>query len=814
MQQDPFISVSLMKKSYFLSKKLILAVILPLIGAVAVLSLIFFGNTDIRHVVLISIDTCRADHLSCYGFKQQTTPVIDALAKDAVLFEHCISPVPLTLPSHSSMLTGDTPLTHGVHDNVDYHLDATNTTLAEVLKENDYSTGAVVSTFVLDKQFGMDQGFDDYNDTFENPMSSFYETERRGDEATQVAIGWLEAHKDEKSFLFLHYYDPHQSYRPPEPFASRFADNLYAGEIAYTDHCIGQVIETLKDLGIYKNTLLIVTSDHGEGRGDHGEEQHGYYVYQSCVHVPLIIKSPGKAKDIRIGDTVGLIDIVPTICGQLGIAAPEVCTGIDLGVYLEKKPVQNERYLYSESLLPTRFGCSPLMSLVQGRWKYIQSPRAEMYDLAKDPGETTNLFGTEEKRARLFKDTLKLMVQEQIQTETTGINELDAESREKLESLGYVAGQTVQEDFSFDETKDDPKDWLFINQKIMLVSSLLKAEQYQEAEKICLEILAEKPNYILGYYYIAGVQHKLRKYDEAIAHAEEFLQRVSQKEAERSQDDTPLPDNPRYQADSYNILGMCYAETQQYPKALKAYQAAIENADQALSSQVHYNIGNIYLAERNYDKARDQYTKAIELNPHLAEAHLNTAIACLNQNDFDRAREHLEKALWLRPGWDLAARNLAAVARKETLLKTIAGYQSALKTNPNQRTVLGQLASSYYLLGDKHEAAATWTKQLALEPDSAETLNNLAFVLSEDATSDLFDPDQALGYALRACELTGYRNVDFLDTLAGVYAVKKDFSNAADICRQALELALSNNQTDIAALLRNKISAYEENRLP
>ena len=803
------------KKTGFGKKVLLLAVVTVVIAAVVWLSLTLFGNNEIRHVVLISIDTCRADHLSGYGFEQKTTPAIDAFAKDAVLFEHCISPVPLTLPSHSSMLTGVNPLTHGVHDNVDYHLDASNTTLAEVLSENGYVTGAIVSTFVLNHQFGMDQGFDDYNDTFENPMSSFYETERRGDEATRFATDWLQKHANEKSFLFLHYYDPHQSYRPPEPYASQFADNLYAGEIAYTDYCISQVIEKLKNLGIYKNTLLIITSDHGEGLGEHEENQHGYYVYQSCIHVPLVIRAPGNRTNLRIPETVGLIDLVPTICGQLGIEPPNACDGIDLTGYLQGQPVETDRFLYSESLLPTRFGCSPLMSLVRDRWKYIQAPRAEMYNLTEDPGELHNLIEYESQRGRVFKENLKLMVQEQVQSkEADSSLDLDAVSKQKLESLGYLAGQSVTEDFEFDETKDDPKDWIQVNQKVMLVTAYMKVEQYSEAESECLGILAEKPDYILGYYYIAGVQHKLKKYDLAIANASEFLSRLDEKLSDHSLDNTPLPDDIRYRADAHNIQGMCYAETNQYPKALNAYHTALENANQELSSQVHYNIGNIYLAQKDYDKARERYLEAIELNPELAEAYLNSGLTCLYQNNFDTARHYFEKALDLKPKWDLALRNLDAVKRKEQLLKAIIGYQALLENNPNQPVVLGRLASAYYLLGDREGAAATWTKLLAIDPESSDTLNNLAFVLSENPQYRPFDPERALGYAIRACELTGYQNVNALDTLAKVHAVKGDFAKAIEVAKQALALASSADQNELTETLKKKIDAYRDNRLP
>ena len=234
----------------------------------------------IRNILLISIDTCRADHLSCYGHKKNTTPNIDSIAKTGIRFENAITPVPQTLPSHSSMLTGTTPLYHGVHDNNGYKLSHSNITLAQILKNKGFTTAAFISAFVLDSQFGLSQGFGTYNDRFEEELNSNGIVERRAEETSSLAMKWLDDHKAEPFFLFLHYFDPHMKYDPPEPFALEFSDNLYAGEIAYTDHWIGKVLDKLKETGLYDSTLIIITSDHGEMLGEHREVTHAYYIYQ------------------------------------------------------------------------------------------------------------------------------------------------------------------------------------------------------------------------------------------------------------------------------------------------------------------------------------------------------------------------------------------------------------------------------------------------------------------------------------------------------------------------------------------------------
>ena len=293
---------------------------------------------EINRVLLISIDTCRADRINCYGYPRPTSPHIDAVAREGSLFTNAISPVPMTLPSHSTMLTGTIPPYHGVHDNLMYGLGQDNVTLAQILKDQgfatEFATGAVVGTFVLDAQFGLDRGFDSYDDQFKSYDTAIKLTERQGSDVSRLAIEWLEKHKEDKFFLFAHYYDPHAPYAPPDPFASRFADDLYAGEIAYTDDCVGLVLQKLKDLGLYDSTLVVITADHGELLGEHGEATHSFFIYQNALRVPLIVKLPHSPSDDeasrqdeprRIDSVAGLVDIVLTICGLMGIDSPAAC---------------------------------------------------------------------------------------------------------------------------------------------------------------------------------------------------------------------------------------------------------------------------------------------------------------------------------------------------------------------------------------------------------------------------------------------------------------------------------------------------------
>ena len=293
-----------MRSTRVIGSLIVLIVLSVVIGTIGIL---FFqrsrpAKNNINNVILISIDTCRADYLGCYGYSQEITPNIDNLAEEGVLFFNTFSPVPITLPAHSSMLCGTTPPYHGTHDNNDYRLDPSNVTLAEILQKNGFSTGAVISAFVLDSKFGLNQGFDYYNDRFENKSHALSINERKAEEASRLAVNWIVDHKNEKFFLFLHFFDPHQVYEPPEPFLSKFKDNPYAGEIAYTDNCVGEIIQKLKALGLYDSSLIVITSDHGEMLGEHGEMTHSYFIYQSAVKVPLIFNLPGLFKGKRRGE--------------------------------------------------------------------------------------------------------------------------------------------------------------------------------------------------------------------------------------------------------------------------------------------------------------------------------------------------------------------------------------------------------------------------------------------------------------------------------------------------------------------------------
>jgi arylsulfatase A-like enzyme len=614
----------------------------------------FFCSTGvspegIRHIILISIDTCRADYLSCYGYPRKSTANIDVIAEEGIIFRNALTPIPLTLPAHGSMLTGTYPLHHGVHDNLDHVLGETNVTIAEILHEHGYTTGAIVSSFILDAQFGVSQGFDSYNDRFEEPIGLREDRERRGEEASRFACSYLEEHRNEPFFLFLHYFDPHTDYEPPEPFASEYADNLYAGEIAYTDYCIGQVIDKLKSLDLYDSSLIIIVGDHGEGLGEHGEAEHGYYIYQCTARVPFIIKPPGCRKPRKINNIVSLVDVVPTILGYLGVEIPAYIQGKDLSGYSAGKiAADKERYVYCESLTGTKYGCNPLLGLASERWKYIETTRPELYYLPRDQLEENNLVEREAKRAGLMRGQLQKMVTELMGTKSVDSRqEINEESRRRLESLGYIGTTAVQAAVRIDESKPDPKDLISFHEYKMKVVRLIYHERLDEAKTVCEKMRAEWPNMPDSHLELGHVTFKKGEFAESIAHNLRYLALINQPDVQHPESLVFNASEPVFIA--HRRLGEAHSKLGDYDKAVENFLTALRIRPDR--PDVHNNIAVAYFELGEFDLAIKHWTEALRLKPDRPALHDNLAIVLYKQGKIDEAIAHWQEALQLQPDW-------------------------------------------------------------------------------------------------------------------------------------------------------------------
>jgi len=747
----------------------------------------------IRNVLLISIDTCRADHLSCYGHTGKTTPNIDAVAQEGILYENVITTVPLTLPAHSSMLTGTIPPYHGVHDNSDYRLDESHTTLAEVLAQNGFTTGAVISAFVLESRFGLDQGFATYYDQFDEQSRRSTKTgiaEITGGQTTEHAIAWLDENGGDKFFLFLHYYDPHIEWDPPEPFKSSYPSNPYTGEIAYVDHCIGRVIDTLKSLGLYDSTLIIITSDHGESLKEHGELTHGYFIYQSTLQVPLIFKVPTGPKGLRVTGMAGLIDILPTVCSLLGIQAPPGIQGKNIsGYFTDKDLSKKERIFYCESLLPTTYDANPLVGIIQKDHKYIQTTRPELYDLTNDPKELSNLATQQPQRARIMQDKLQQTLETQLTAKLTGSKVvLDAESIARLESLGYIAGTSVDDSFEFDQNKDDPKDLLDIHMLLSEAKENIEKRKYSEVRETCRKVLKLKPENAMAYHFLGKSYYNEGLYNEAF---EYYTKHVKLKPESYG---------------GYNNLGLSLAMQNRFDEAIENFSQSIHISPYLLP-EPYYNLAHALRKLGRFEEALRQLQKAREIFPDVKEVEEELKKVLAEKEKFDRAAEELKN----NPDSAEAHYEMARFFYKYKRLDLAVEHcQKALRIKPDYFKARKSLAGTLFELDRRKSALKQYYLLLRDEPDSAKILNPIAWILATTEDTNIKNPPEAVKFALRACELTGYNDPQTIDTLAAAYAADGKFAQAIETAKKAIELANSLERKDLAEETREKLELYKQ----
>jgi arylsulfatase A-like enzyme/predicted Zn-dependent protease len=745
---------------------------------------------DIRNIVLISIDTCRADYLSCYGFSHKTTPNIDAVAAEAVLFENVLSPVPLTLPAHSSMMTGTIPPYHGVHENQGYRLGKLNLTLAELLKDKGFTTGAVISAFVMDSQFGLNQGFDTYDDNFDEELNTIGIVERRGSEASDHAISWIEHHKDESFFLFLHYYDPHLKYVPPEPFKSLYAGNPYAGEIAYTDYCIGRVIDKLKMLGLYDSSLIIITGDHGESLNEHGEASHGYYIYESVLKVPLIFKLPEKKEPKRITERVGLVDIFPTVCQLLDIEIPSEIHGADLSGHFSKKNyTPGQRAFYCESLVATKYDCNPLLGVIAGDWKYIQTTRAELYDLSKDPTELSNVIENQPQRARILQDKLIRILEQQLREDTDSDLDLSVQDVKRLESLGYVRGD-INENFEFDQSKDDAKDLLQLHMVDSTVITRLAMKDLVSAKKSCNILLEMRPDYDMVYQYLGTIASEEKEIDKALSYFKKFIELS--------------PDKHEGYTDIALTLGV-----------MDRFEEAIEYLNKALELEPgfadnYYHLGVAYAHLKKLDEAVANWEKALALKKNDVRIYIALADALAHLGNLDRAVIYWKEVLKLEPE-NITVRGSVAntLLAKNKVDEVIYHWKEMVRLSPGLAEIHSSLGDLLWLKGKRQEAVEHLAKAVELRPDLTKVLNNLAWIKAGSKDAQLRDPQKAIELAERACRLEDFKNPEFLDTLSVAYAAVGKFDEAIETAKKAEQIYLSSQQQQNAEQVHKRLELYQ-----
>src|SRR2546422_3356861 len=534
-----------------------------LAGLFAMAYAAFAASNSLPNVLVITIDTLRADHLACYGYKQIRTPNIDSLAADGVRFEHAYTPVPVTLPAHTVIFTGTYPMLSGMHDFAANKLNATQPTLASVLKEQGYTTGAVIGSAVLDSRFGLNHGFDFYYDHFDfNRLqeSNLDEMERPGNIVADVTLDWLSKNYQKKFFLWMHLYDPHYPYRPPAPYSEEYRDRPYDGEIAFADAQVGRLIEFLKNKGLYRNTLIVLSGDHGESLGEHGEKTHGFFIYNATLHVPLIIHLPGGMHAKTVANLVNLADLMPTVLDALNIQIPAQVQGQSLLPLMSPKKEDNARSLYAETFLPRlHFNWSELRGVETETYHFIDAPKPELYDLRKDPGETHNLFAekkavTEEMRVRLAKLIQQYTAGQEL-AEKTG---LDPALMERLKSLGYAGFSGGSNSGANIHALPDPKDRI---QTYELFSDAMADSQHgqyaQSIEKLNAALKTD-PDSVPGHYLQGLNYYRTREFPKSVAELERVLQL-----------------SPDYALAAFQ-LGLAYDRVSNWDRAIQTLRPALE----------------------------------------------------------------------------------------------------------------------------------------------------------------------------------------------------------------------------------------------
>jgi len=670
------------------------------------------------NVVVVSLDTTRADRFGCYGFPSAHTPNFDEFSTAAVRFENAITAAPITLPAHTTIMTGTYPVFHGVHDNDGYVVNDDVTTLAEILSGEGFVTGAVLAAFPLDSQFNLDQGFASYDDDFQsdwteaqsrarNPFS-FGFLERKSNQVNISVERWLDQNASERFFLWVHYFDPHQPYNAPPPYDTQFSDSPYDAEIAFMDENFGQLMEMLSSRGLTENTIIVVVGDHGEGLNQHGEPTHASYIYETTMRVPLWIAVPDEpvAAGSVVASQVRTIDVAPTVLHLLGLPAGAEMQGNSL-VPLLHDP--NQQWT-EDSLLEANFnwyhyGWAPLRALRNDRWKYILAPQPELYDLSADPEEIVNVI---ERRPEEAADLHQRLTELVSVTETADLGRssatvVDAATRSKLEALGYLGGG------------GDPS---------------VRVAPFPDTHELAAMVNPMDQWLVITYANFASEMARNQRYDEAISLAREGL--------------AMDPGNYRIHMVLARALAARGLMDQAFEEVLTARELRPNDADSYVVA------GHIRVSQQRFEEARDEFRLAVERAPQVSAHPYNLGIAHARMGEFEEATRHFQAALELDPNSENAilelAKSYSHVGRYEEARES---FQRALELNPYSPTVLYNVAVFYRHLGEDEFSRRMFRAVLQVAPNHVAAACQLAELMQADGVH----PEEVRMLAERTIEL-------------------------------------------------------------
>ncbi len=629
------------------------------------------------HLLVITLDTTRADRLGCYGYSQARTPALDSLAAAGLLCERAYTVAPLTLPAHTSLFTGLFPRASGIRTNGRGRLDDSIPTLAETLRRQGYDTAAFVGAVVLNRKFGLDRGFqtydDDLGDAGDPPSSDPSHNQRSGRVVVDAALEWLTMKHERPFFCWIHLFDPHAPYVPhTEMFGNEFAERPYDGEIAYVDRQIARLTEFLKSRSLENQTLVVVAGDHGEGLGDHGEQTHSFTLYDETLRVPLIMRLPERIPSgTRASAEVSLVDVSRTILDLLDLNVLDVddsrrISGRTLrpvwaGGAASVSPcfgATDEPYLLS--------GWSPLRSLTEGHWKYIRTTRVELYDLQNDPQERSNLAEVNLEKLREMQSSLAA-VEFQIDSRAVSAVPLTPAERRALVSLGYAgrAGDVPSE--VEQKNLPDIKDMLTVNNAVDDARRLVESGSLGTAIARLREIVKSAPSHTLASVLLANALCAQSEFDEAI-----------------------------------EVLRDLVAHQPNFPDA-------------------HNEVGVLLVRQGLFDEARSEFRRTLELDPAFVDAHLNLAKGCVGAGQLDEALSHLDAILEIEhchsAAYQWRGRVLANLGR---ILEAIEDFRQGLKCAPNSGEAHHNLGSILARHGEAQEAYDHFSRAVQISPDSAE----------------------------------------------------------------------------------------------
>jgi arylsulfatase A-like enzyme/Tfp pilus assembly protein PilF len=675
------------------------------------------------NLVVVTLDTTRADHMGAYGRQNAGTPAFDQLAQGGVLFEHATTAAPLTLPAHSTLFTGRFPPEHGVRDNGGYFLNASETTLAETMKARGYATGGFIAAYVLDSKWGINQGFDTYFDDFDlskYKVMSMGAIQRRGNEVMDHALPWIEQHHGAPFFAWIHLYDAHTPYDPPSPFRERYPGDPYQGEISFADSQVGRLVQSLKDQNLLDRTVIVIIGDHGESLGDHGEKGHGFFVYESTTHVPMLIHAPfSLMQHRRVTDPVRSVDVMPTVLDILAVPPPDTVAmdGRSLTPLMTGASGDMGLEAYAEAVYPLHhFGWSDLRALRQGRYKLVAAPRPELYDLQDDPREERNIYPDRKSLgdrmiARLaeMEDHFKSTAQ----TSSQAV-EIDPDAKARLAALGYVGTFVATVGDTQRSGLADPKDKVGIFNKIGDAREMGQDEnQLAAAMGMLLDVVKEDPNVIDAWFTLGNMSSRKGDDEGAVAY---FKRALALK-----------PDDE----EAVINLAHAYRKLGRDDDALVGFRRFLQLDPK--NSQVHYEIAQILIDRGQNADARRELNDALAVEPKMAAARNALGVVALNEGDVNGAEREIRAALEMKPDVRLAHFNLALVAEKRGDPATAEReYRQELQDHSNNFKAAFNLGRLYESLGRRADQEAAYRKAIEADPQFGEGYFYLAKLLLDE----------------------------------------------------------------------------------